>query len=490
MTDETKTRLEALAADIEAQGSVAYEHQRGYSNGTRAAGYFDGQQSAYAACASRLRTLIADLPDQEPDGCETPDCYGGDGDRHGVHCPLAADADLPEAPEPMSAEVARLTRALANDAKAATPGRLATHTDAGVMSRRLLALLDNPPKPDLADPGGLYWTVKTCSGKPPAESPASEAEAASDIPADGEVSVDAFYRGNSVGYWHAKAKAYGDIVHGCSPSLRAAGHPVDQIGDEGATPSIRRAVEALIAERDDLAARLRRLHPGLAVDTGTDTMTRLAILDAVRDLLKNNGFSHDCEGVGSFPPRVDEVVPAVAYLLEEQADGHDAINALQVWREWAGDEDFPTEDDQELRDGLDKAAAGRAHELDIAEGRVEDWRRWARGRVYKLRGDTDGDLRETLDKIVQDALTTFGNGLHLNAWRAKVDGILHTTGWNTDPNPLSDGEAQGRLRLLAGDYQRLRGAETAQAGAPVITEASTHDLARALFARVRARISR
>lgn len=56
-----------------------------------------------------------------------------------------------------------------------------------------------------------------------------------------------------VNHWHVKAEAYGGIVFNCSPALEAAGHPVDASGPDGAVGGIRRAVGALVAERDELA---------------------------------------------------------------------------------------------------------------------------------------------------------------------------------------------------------------------------------------------
>ena len=73
------------------------------------------------------------------------------------------------------------------------------------------------------------------------------------------------YKGNSVGHWWAKAMAYGGIVFGCSPALAAAGHPVDASTDDGAVGGISRAVEALVAERDEAWERLAGLAGLLGV---------------------------------------------------------------------------------------------------------------------------------------------------------------------------------------------------------------------------------
>jgi hypothetical protein len=64
------------------------------------------------------------------------------------------------------------------------------------------------------------------------------------------------HQGNSVQHWHAKAKAYGGMVRGAEPALRRAGHPVDATGEGGAVEGIRKAVESLVAERDELRHRL------------------------------------------------------------------------------------------------------------------------------------------------------------------------------------------------------------------------------------------
>jgi len=60
------------------------------------------------------------------------------------------------------------------------------------------------------------------------------------------------YRGNSVEHWYTKAKCYGDMVHGCSPALEAAGFPVDRFCDDGAVGGIARAVEAMQARVAEL----------------------------------------------------------------------------------------------------------------------------------------------------------------------------------------------------------------------------------------------
>ena len=59
------------------------------------------------------------------------------------------------------------------------------------------------------------------------------------------------YRGNSVGHWYAKAKAYGSIVHGVTPALERLGYKVEG-GPDGPSASIAKCVERL-AERAELA---------------------------------------------------------------------------------------------------------------------------------------------------------------------------------------------------------------------------------------------
>lgn len=57
-------------------------------------------------------------------------------------------------------------------------------------------------------------------------------------------------------HWQVKAKCYGDIVHGCSPALEAAGFPVDAHRSDGAVGGIKRSVEALVAKFEaDLNAK-------------------------------------------------------------------------------------------------------------------------------------------------------------------------------------------------------------------------------------------
>lgn len=46
-------------------------------------------------------------------------------------------------------------------------------------------------------------------------------------------------------HWRVKARCYGDIVHGCSPALAAAGFPVDSSQHDGAVGGIARSVSAL-----------------------------------------------------------------------------------------------------------------------------------------------------------------------------------------------------------------------------------------------------
>lgn len=67
-------------------------------------------------------------------------------------------------------------------------------------------------------------------------------------------------RDAEVAKWHEKAKCYGDMVHGCSPALERAGHPVDASLPGGAVRGIRAAVEALVAERDAARAEVERLR--------------------------------------------------------------------------------------------------------------------------------------------------------------------------------------------------------------------------------------
>lgn len=66
------------------------------------------------------------------------------------------------------------------------------------------------------------------------------------------------YKGNSYEYWYTKAKCYGDMVHGCSPALEAAGFPVDHYAKDGAVGAIARSVTALADTLAQLRAELAR----------------------------------------------------------------------------------------------------------------------------------------------------------------------------------------------------------------------------------------
>ncbi len=61
-------------------------------------------------------------------------------------------------------------------------------------------------------------------------------------------------------HWRVKAKAYGDMVQGCSPTLATAGFPVDASQADGAIGGIARAVEALAKDRDSLRAKVAELR--------------------------------------------------------------------------------------------------------------------------------------------------------------------------------------------------------------------------------------
>lgn len=58
------------------------------------------------------------------------------------------------------------------------------------------------------------------------------------------------YRGNTVSYMYDKAKCYGDMVHGCSPALAAAGFPVDENNPHGRIEAIANAVKKMAAALD------------------------------------------------------------------------------------------------------------------------------------------------------------------------------------------------------------------------------------------------
>jgi len=60
-------------------------------------------------------------------------------------------------------------------------------------------------------------------------------------------------------HWTVKAKCYGDIVHGCTPALEAAGFPVDRFGESGSIGGIRRAVEAASNEIERLTSGIHEV---------------------------------------------------------------------------------------------------------------------------------------------------------------------------------------------------------------------------------------
>jgi len=62
------------------------------------------------------------------------------------------------------------------------------------------------------------------------------------------------YNGNSAQHWYYKATAYGGMVRNAGSALRAAGHSIDASGEGGGVEGIRKAIEALAAERDALQA--------------------------------------------------------------------------------------------------------------------------------------------------------------------------------------------------------------------------------------------
>jgi len=63
-------------------------------------------------------------------------------------------------------------------------------------------------------------------------------------------------------HWRVKAGCYGDMVHGISPVLAAAGFPVEECAKDGNVGAIPRAVTQM---RDALQARYDRL---LAAEEG------------------------------------------------------------------------------------------------------------------------------------------------------------------------------------------------------------------------------
>ncbi len=63
---------------------------------------------------------------------------------------------------------------------------------------------------------------------------------------------------SEIDHWRVKAKCYGDMVHGCSPALAAAGFPVDASGPGGGVEGVKRSVDALKASA--LAAESRIDH--------------------------------------------------------------------------------------------------------------------------------------------------------------------------------------------------------------------------------------
>ncbi len=67
------------------------------------------------------------------------------------------------------------------------------------------------------------------------------------------------YRGNTVSYMYDKAKCYGDMVHGCSPAIAAAGFPVDENAPDGQVGAIARSVQEMSSKLAAHSETVRRL---------------------------------------------------------------------------------------------------------------------------------------------------------------------------------------------------------------------------------------
>jgi hypothetical protein len=85
------------------------------------------------------------------------------------------------------------------------------------------------------------------------------------------------YRGNTVSYMYDKAKCYGDMVHGCSPALAAAGFAPDEFAKDGQVGAIARAVKAMAEQRATLEKERDEALKKQPINT------HLRLFDLVRD---------------------------------------------------------------------------------------------------------------------------------------------------------------------------------------------------------------
>ena len=93
------------------------------------------------------------------------------------------------------------------------------------------------------------------------------------------------YNGNSVSYWHQKAKAYGGCVDSLWIVLSAAGYQPDGV------KHIVDALTALVAERDALVAERDRLRAALAaaIEDKNEARQRLRTYELWQQLLRKEG---------------------------------------------------------------------------------------------------------------------------------------------------------------------------------------------------------
>jgi len=94
---------------------------------------------------------------------------------------------------------------------------------------------------------------------------------------------------SDVDHWRVKAKCYGNIVHGCSPALEAAGHPVDKSPPGGAVEGIRKSVEALVREREAAERRCGEAVKLLIEAERWEGEVHLPHAEKIRAFLRANG---------------------------------------------------------------------------------------------------------------------------------------------------------------------------------------------------------
>ena len=88
-----------------------------------------------------------------------------------------------------------------------------------------------------------------------------------------------------IDHWRVKARCYGDIVHGCSPALAAAGFLVDATQNDGAVGGIARSVNALASA----LASERAARESWEREFNVANTERLRLHDEVENLVERIG---------------------------------------------------------------------------------------------------------------------------------------------------------------------------------------------------------